>query len=150
RPQIHSTITRCLERRIRYLSQARATPRFNQYLKTMLAFESRQRRRRRSKYSTLPLPVHSVQLLPQFETVVTHTPEIRSMHQKTRQRHEWRIRMILTVTKLFVVEPFVILCTCVSQSVVIWMIRLNQNSARSIAPAGAACDLRDQLKSSFR
>ena len=58
--------------------------------------------------------------------------------------------MILPVAQLFVVKSFIVLRTRVSQSVVIRMIRLNQDSSRTIATSGTSRDLRDELKRSFR
>ena len=139
-----------LHGRIRDLAQVLATARFDQELKTMLAFESRQRRRRRTEYATLAILVSDIELLAKFETVRSHATQIRPMDQQTRERHERRIRMVLPVAKLFVVEAFIILRTRMSQSVVIRMIRLNQNSSGTIAAPGTSRDLSDELKRSLR
>src|SRR4029079_1193642 len=58
--------------------------------------------------------------------------------------------MILPVTKLLVVKRFIILRARVSQSIVVWMISLNQHSSRSITTTSTPRDLRDELKRSFR
>src|SRR5690349_17592120 len=116
----------------------------------MLTFESRKRRGRRTEHATLALLICRVELLAQLQTIRTHAPEIGPMDQQTRERNERRIRMILTVAQLFFEKRPVILRTRVSQCVVVRMIRLNQDSSRSIAASGATRDLRDQLKRSFR
>jgi len=72
------------------------------------------------------------------------------MDEQTRQRYERRIRMILPVAKLFVIKAFKILRAGVSQSVMMWMIGLDQNSAGSIPAAGASRDLSNELKCPFR
>src|SRR4051794_34667794 len=99
----------------------------------MLAFEARQWRGRRTKHTTLSLLVCRIEMFTQLKTIIAHATEIRTMDQQTRERHKRRIRMILTIAQLLFVEAFVILCIRVAQGVVIRMIRLNQNSARSIA-----------------
>src|SRR5689334_5793024 len=116
----------------------------------MLTFESRQRRGRGTEHATLAFLVCRVELFPQFHTVRTHAPEIGSMDQQTRERDERRVRVILPVTQLLFVERFVILRARVAQSVVIRMIRLNEDSSRPITASRASGDLRDELKRSFR
>src|SRR6185369_10164080 len=127
-----------------------AAPRFDQQLKTMLAFESRQGRRRRPEYPAFAFLICKIELLSKLQTIRPHSPEVRPMDQQTRECYERRIRMILPVPKLLVVKMLVILRARMSQSIVIWMIRLNQNSSRTIAAPGTSCDLRDELKRSFR
>src|SRR5215217_3911514 len=115
----------------------------------MLAFEARERRGRGSEYSTLPLPVRRVEMLADFQAVSTNSTKIRPMDQHTRQCYERRIRMILPVAQLFLVKRFIVLRTRVSQSVMIRMIRLNQDPSRTIATSRSSRNLRDQLKSPF-
>ena len=93
-----------------------SAPRLNQHLKTMLALQSRKRRRRRSKYPALPILIRKIELLAKFETIRTHTTEIRSMNQQTRERNERRIRMVLPVTKLLLKKALIVLRTRMSLS----------------------------------
>ena len=72
------------------------------------------------------------------------------MDQQTRERHEWRIRMVLAVTQLLFVKTFIVLRACMSQRVVVWMVRLDQNSSRPIATTSTSRNLRDELKRSLR
>src|SRR5262245_43953620 len=72
------------------------------------------------------------------------------MDQQARERNERRIRMILPVTKLLFIKRLIVLRASVSQSIMIWMIGLDQNSSRPIAASCASRHLRDQLKRSFR
>src|ERR1043165_7653132 len=115
----------------------------------MPAFQPCERRRRGAEYATTALLVRSIELFAQFKTIVAHATQVRSVDQHASERDERRIRMILAVMDLFVVEAFVILGARVAQRVVIRMIGLNQHLPRSIATSRASRDLRDQLKRSL-
>ena len=104
----------------------------------MLPFETRERRRRRAQHATLTLLVYRIELLAQFQTISTHTTQVRPMDQQTRQRYKRRIGMILPVAQLFLVKSLIVLRTRMSQSVMIWMIRLDQYPSRAIATPGSS------------
>src|SRR5215217_4440942 len=116
----------------------------------MFAFQPRQRRGRRAKHTTLPLLIHQIKLLAKLETIIPHLTQIRPMDQQTRERHKRRIRMVLPVPQLLIVKTFIVLRARMSQSIVVWMIRLNQNSSWPITSTRATRNLRDELKRSFR
>src|ERR1051325_6808583 len=58
--------------------------------------------------------------------------------------------MVLPVAQLLFVEALIILRTRMSQGIVIWMIRLDQNSSGPIATPRTSRNLRNELKRSFR
>jgi hypothetical protein len=57
--------------------------------------------------------------------------------------------MVLSVANLFIVKTIVVLGARVPQSVVIRVIGLDQNPARTITTPGATGNLRYELKGSF-
>src|SRR5688572_13640973 len=116
----------------------------------MLAFESRKRRRRWTKYPTVSFMVGDVELFAKFQTLVSNPTEIRTVDQKTREGHERRVGMVLPVSQFFVVKTFVVLRARMPQCVVIRMIRLNQNSPRPITTTCTPRNLGNQLKRSLR
>src|SRR5215207_8147119 len=116
----------------------------------MLAFESRERSRCWTKYPAVSFMVGNIELLAKFQALIANLTQIRPMDQKTRERHERRIGMILPVPQFFVVKTFVVLRTRMTQGVVIRMIGLNQDSSRPIATPRPARDLCNELKRSFR
>src|SRR6185436_16773237 len=126
-----------------------STTRLNQNLKTMLALQPREGRGRGTKYPALPILINKIELLAEFKTIRTHTTQVRSMNQQTREGHERRIRMVLPVAKLFLKEPFIVLRARVSQRIVIRMISLNQDAPRSITTSRTSCYLCNQLKGSL-
>jgi hypothetical protein len=70
--------------------------------------------------------------------------------QQRGQRDKGRIRVVLPMTDLFLVETVVVLRASMSESVVFWVISLHQDLARSIASSRAASHLGDKLKCPFR
>ncbi len=70
-------------------------------------------------------------------------------HQQECQGHEGRIAVIASVTNLFVIKPAIVLSRRVSQSVMMRMVSLNQDSPRQVTTARATGDLGYQLKRSF-
>src|SRR5215208_2299439 len=116
----------------------------------MFAFQPGEWRGRRPEYATLSLLVNKIELPAKLETVRANLPQVWSMDEQTRQCYERRIRMILPVAKLFLIEAFIILRARVSQSVMIWMVGLDQNPAGSIPATSASCDLSNELKCPFR
>ena len=72
------------------------------------------------------------------------------MDQEAGEGDERRIGMVLAIAQLLLVKRLVILRARVSQSIVIWMIGLDQNFTGPIATTRTSRDLRDELKRSFR
>src|SRR5258707_1228490 len=115
----------------------------------MLAAQARERRGGRAEYSTGLVEVCVDQGLPKLLCRGIGSGGVFVAHQQQRQRYKRRITVIASMANLFIIESAVILGARMSQSIVMRMIRLNQNAPGQITASGSSGNLGDQLKGPF-
>src|SRR5262245_525060 len=115
----------------------------------MLTAQPREWRRRRPENAATMFAIRFVQVVPQRERGRVRARRIFMAYQEQREHGKWWIAMVTSMANLFLVEAVIILGGGVAQRIVMWMIGLNQHSARQGSAAGPPGNLGDHLERSF-